>query len=139
MKILKTTYFLIMSQYRPAPPEQGGILGMANGYVTEYIHDNAYVESESAVYIPDTAFLNNCIQKWALNDIEFCGLVHSHPSGQKTLSSSDLEYIKKLYKNNPRLEKTYYPLIVNGLYMFVYSAKKISDEIRIEEESLEIL
>ncbi len=125
--------------FPPAPPEQGGILGMKNGVISAFVLDNSEQKTESAEYSPNTQFLNRQIEKWADEGIEFCGILHSHPSGQTTLSGSDMEYIKELYHVNLWLEKTYFPLIIDGCDMIVYAVEKSNGKIEVKRTQPEII
>lgn len=125
--------------FSPAPPEQGGILGMKDGVISAFVLDNSEQKTESAEYSPNTQFLNRQIEKWADEGIEFCGILHSHPSGQTTLSGSDMEYIKELYHVNPWLEKTYFPLIIDGCDMIVYAVEKSNGKIEVKRTQPEII
>ncbi len=125
--------------FSPAPPEQGGILGMKNGVISAFVLDNSEQKTESAEYSPNTQFLNRQIEKWADEGIEFCGILHSHPSGQTTLSGSDMEYIKELYHVNLWLEKTYFPLIIDGYDMIVYAVEKSNGKIEVKRTQPEII
>lgn len=133
---IKETVSLMFS---PAPPEQGGILGMKNGVISAFVLDNSEQKTESAEYSPNTQFLNRQIEKWADEGIEFCGILHSHPSGQTTLSGSDMEYIKELYHVNPWLEKTYFPLIIDGCDMIIYAVEKSNGKIEVKRTQPEII
>lgn len=125
--------------FSPAPPEQGGILGMKDGVISAFVLDNSEQKTESAEYSPNTQFLNRQIEKWADEGIEFCGILHSHPSGQTTLSGSDMEYIKELYHVNLWLEKTYFPLIIDGCDMIVYAVEKSNGKIEVKRTQPEII
>lgn len=133
---IKETVSLMFS---PAPPEQGGILGMKNGVISAFVLDNSEQKTESAEYSPNTQFLNRQIEKWADEGIEFFGILHSHPSGQTTLSGSDMEYIKELYHVNLWLEKTYFPLIIDGCDMIVYAVEKSNGKIEVKRTQPEII
>lgn len=139
MRIRKDTCQQILSAYSTVPPEQGGILGMKNGVICEYIHDNSGLETNRAVYVPNIAFLNECIAKWADEGVEFCGMVHSHPSEQKELSSGDYEYIEKIYQLNPQLGISFFPLIVGVHEMIVYCANMAGGQIVIRKDIAEIV
>lgn len=125
--------------FSPAPPEQGGILGMKDGVISAFVLDNSEQKTESAEYSPNTQFLNRQIEKWADEGIEFCGILHSHPSGQTTLSGSVMEYIKELYHVNLWLEKTYFPLIIDGCDMIVYAVEKSNGKIEVKRTQPEII
>lgn len=137
--IKRNTFELIISQYYPVPPEQGGILGMKDGVICEYIHDNSIPEMDKAIYVPDTAFLNGCIERWSKDGIDFCGIIHSHPKGQKELSSGDLEYIEKLYRNNPHLKTMYFPLMAGDHGMVVYVTDMVDGRIMVRKSVVQII
>jgi proteasome lid subunit RPN8/RPN11 len=139
MAIRRKTFDIIISQYAPAPPEQGGILGMKNGVICEYIHDNTSLETDKAVYVPNTEFLNDCIAKWADEGVEFCGIVHSHPTSQNDLSSGDHEYIKKLYQLNPHLGVLHFPVIVGDDNMTWYVSCLTNNQLCIRKTIVEIV
>lgn len=119
----------ILLEFSPAPPEQGGILGIKNGVICDLVIDNSCQPTGRAIYSPDIQFLNRQIEKWADEGIEFCGIIHSHPSWQTTLSAADMEYIEEIYLNNPGLGITYFPLIIDGWDMIVYSVEKKNGQI----------
>lgn len=139
MKIKYRTYKEVMAHCTSAPPERGGILGMKDGLVSDYIHDNARPILNRAIYAPDIKFLNKCIEEWAEKGIEFCGIVHSHPNGQDTLSSGDMEYIKVLYEVNPQIKNSYFPLVLNGREFKVYSVERNGEGISVKPDLLEII
>lgn len=112
---------------------------MKNGVISAFVLDNSEQKTESAEYSPNTQFLNRQIEKWADEGIEFCGILHSHPSGQTTLSGSDMEYIKELYHVNPWLEKTYFPLIIDGCDMIIYAVEKSNGKIEVKRTQPEII
>ena len=137
MKITAKTLKDILLHYSPASFEQGGILGIKGGIVCVYEHDDSAQSRERAVYSPNVSFLNQCIEKWDESGIEFCGIVHSHPVGQDTLSSGDMDYIKALYSANPQLEKIFFPLVINGCGMIVYATEIIKGDLTVSKESIE--
>lgn len=139
MKIKRTTYEYIISKFDTVPPEQGGILGMKDGVVCEYIHDNSKTDTDRAVYEPNVSFLNDCISKWFDEGCDFCGIVHSHPRGQDTLSSSDIEYINLLFQMNPWIENMLFPIIVGDYGMTVYVAGMKAGELSICKTSVEFV
>ena len=111
---------------------------MKDGIVCAYEHDNNAQSQEQAVYVPNILHLNQCIDEWTEDGIEFCGIVHSHPSGQDSLSDSDVEYIKMLYEVNPQLEKTFFPLVLNGRDIIVYAVERSGAKFKISVDSLEL-
>ena len=139
VKIQKETCEEILSRYSPAPPEEGGILGMRGGVICRYVHDVSRPVTDRAVYVPDTAFLNRCIAGWFDEGIDFCGIAHSHPAGQDTLSSGDLAYIEKLYRANGQLGTLYFPLILGGRDMPVFAACMQNGQLMTGKAAVEIV
>lgn len=139
VKIKEAVYHSVFFHLSPAPPERGGILGMKDGIICAFIPDRSEQETERAIYYPDVQFLNRCIENWAKEGIMFCGVIHSHPSGQTTLSGSDMEYIEELYRVNPNLEKTYFPLVLDGCDMMIYSVEKRDNKLFTTRVQIEIV
>ena len=139
MRIYAEIYKYLLSCYSEVPPEQGGILGMKNGVVCAYLHDSATKITDCAVYQPNIHFLNAQIQTWAENGVAFCGIVHSHPQGQTALSSDDAAYISELYKKNPLLKTTYYPLVLNKSKLAAYRATIDNGLLQIESDCLTLV
>lgn len=111
---------------------------MKDGIVCSYEHDSSVQLQKQAIYEPNVSFLNQCIDKWADDGIQFCGIVHSHPDGQDTLSSGDIEYIDNLYKANPELKKTFFPLVLNGCDIIVYAVERNGNKVLVTADSLEL-
>lgn len=86
-------------------PEAGGILGMREKKITAYYFDRTGLSLENK-YIPDVRQINRVITNWAKCGISFCGFIHSHPSTHTKPSYGDMEYVKKILKNNG-LKKLY--------------------------------
>jgi len=139
VKIKESVYESIVLHLPPAPPEHGGILGMKDGVISAFVLDNSEQGTESAEYSPNTQFLNRQIEKWVDEGTEFCGILHSHPSGQTTLSGSDMKYIEELYRVNSSLKKTYFPLVIDGCNIVFYSVERINGHIQTNRIQPEII
>lgn len=109
---------------------------MRGGVVCAYVHDSSAKLMDCAVYEPNTSLLNRCIQEWSRDGVAFCGIVHSHPRAQTTLSSDDTAYISELYRVNPWLKVTYYPLVLNQREIFVFKAENRRGLVKIERDSI---
>lgn len=115
MKITRDAYLKLLHAFPAVPPEAGGILGRAEGSaaVTHFVFDAGLPQYDRAVYTPDTAFLNAQIAALAAQGIRFCGIVHSHPPGQTTLSGADLLYARRvLAAMPPSVETLYFPIVL---------------------------
>lgn len=138
MNIYFSTYKKILNSYSQVPPESGGIIGSKNGIVCEYIHDYSNQSTEIAEYVPNVEFLNKQICFWTKANISFAGIVHSHLSGQETLSSKDLQYIDAILSSNKQLNSFYCPIIIPGVDIFVYKIIREADRFRIHNSYLNL-
>ena len=93
MVIENELYQRILSTFPTVPPEGGCILGAKDDVVCSFEYDRGFPRLDMAVYMPNVEFLNHVIQQWATKGTQFYGLAHSHPYGQRSLSSSDISYI----------------------------------------------
>lgn len=140
MKIREKTYFQIMEAYSSVPPECGGIIGSQNGIVTAYYHDFGSDSQNSAVYIPNIDILNEKIQIWRSQNIQFCGMVHSHLSNETKLSESDKVYIADILGvNSDFCEKMYFPIVIPKQRMISFLAKKEGNKISIMADTIEFV
>lgn len=114
----------LLGCFPTAPPEAGAILGKQHGdAISTFAFDLGLPQYGTAQYIPNTEFLNTVISEWVANDIQFCGIVHSHPPGQDTLSSGDIEYIEHIMRAMPEsIKQLYFPLVFPGEKMISFIA-----------------
>jgi hypothetical protein len=79
--------------------EQGGILGgnRETGEVTAYFFDDTG-ERSGVSYSPNNQLLNAVIKKWADENIEYIGSVHTHPPYITSLSAGDEAYAKRIIR-----------------------------------------
>lgn len=141
MKISQNVYLKILNNYPVPPPEQGGILGIKNGTICEYYHDNSSNVTDRAVYEPDVNVLNQVIKDWHEHGIQFAGIIHSHLIGQNTLSSGDEEYIKKLFNNVPEcIDELYFPIVIPETKEIVsFLAKRKNTDVIIQSDKIFII
>ncbi len=114
--------------------EQGGILGGKNGIITHFYLDNG-AERNGFCYKPNVQALNEVIENWYNDGIDFLGLAHSHPKGKALLSASDVSFAEQLFKSNG-LQKCYFPLIAmeNGEWVinaFSYDGTWLLEEVNV--------
>ncbi len=139
MKILKSIYCDILNCC-DVPPETGGILGEKDGIISHFIFDKGLGSTEYAIYIPNTIQLNEQINKWRYDGINFCGIVHSHMSEQPTLSSTDKEYIELILHSLSHFTKQlYFPIVLPGERIISYKATYHNDVIHICEDKIKII
>ena len=140
MKILAYVFNHIIQYYPTVPPENGGILGGIQNIITEYYHDHSIQKDAIAEYIPNILDLNTQINAWHNNGIEFYGLVHSHPSFEETLSTTDIDYIMNVMNSIPFTEiSLYFPIIIPHQKIIPYIAQKKDNDIKISKDILYII
>lgn len=141
MYITKNVYDEIPESYSLPPPEQGGILGVKNGIVCEYYHDDSVGTTESAVYVPEVAVLNKKIEEWSAEKITFGGIIHSHLLGQSKLSAGDEEYIKQLFELlSPKINLLYFPIIIPETGDFIsFVAERGKNGVTIRPDEIHII
>lgn len=74
--------------------EQGGILGFGSSPV--FIRDASPLFSGYSEYVPNIDYLNHVVHDWRQAGIRFCGFVHTHPNGEKSLSELDIDYDREI-------------------------------------------
>ena len=125
MVINDDTYHLIINAFPNVPPEIGCILGSMNDVVCKFAMDMGIPRYDAAVYTPDVCHINQIINEWAEEGIKFCGLAHSHPPTQKSLSQNDNIYITKIMQTMPpSVDVLYFPLVFSGTEMLSFAAVK---------------
>ena len=140
MKILANILHRLLLSYPTVPPENGGILGGTQNIITEYYHDNSIQKDIIAEYSPNTFHLNIKIQDWHKKGIEFYGLIHSHPSFEKTLSLADIDYIMNIMNSIPFNECfLYFPIVIPHETIIPYIAHKKDSDIKISNDILQII
>lgn len=129
MKIKENILVSITNTYPLVPPEAGAILGKQdNDIIGAFEFDLGFPQYENAQYIPNTDFLNTVISEWASTGVRFCGIAHSHPTGQDTLSSGDIEYIEHIMRAMPEsIKQLYFPLVFPGEKMVSFIATIAQD------------
>ena len=93
-----------------SPIESGGIIGIKNNIICKFYFDK-HSNHKNDKYIPNVESLNNVILDWYELNIEFIGIVHSHPNSCNIPSLDDLTYAKKLKQHNPSLKKILFPIV----------------------------
>lgn len=113
MEITKALFDMMDKMIADEPPETGGILGSKdNTRITDIIFDKPIRSYESCCrYEPNVEFLNKCIAEWADAGIYFKGIFHSHFANVRSLSDSDINYIKKIMNAMPeQINNLYFPV-----------------------------
>lgn len=139
MIIKMDIYQKILNSFPAVPPEGGCILGSREDVVCSFEYDSGFPRLDMAVYMPNIDVLNQVIQQWASEDIQFYGLAHSHPYGQRSLSSSDITYIHTIMQAMPTsIEKLYFPLVFPGEEIISFVAIRYQSRIDILPDDIKI-
>ena len=128
MKVKKSVLDKINSNILDMPPEIGGIIGSHDSnLVDEIVIDQLnQANVRPCSYYPNVDFLNQTIEGWQENNINFMGVFHTHFVGVKTLSCGDKKYIDAIMKSMPPyIEYLYFPIFVlPDRELVCYKAKK---------------
>lgn len=140
MKIQKNVFEEIIKAVPYVPPESGGIIGGTNQVVTHFVLDNGtFLSNGYDIYAPDTLFLNNTIQRWKQDGIDFYGVFHCHFSNSILLSNGDKRYITQIMNAMPQyINKLYFPIIFPRENMIVYRADRVGKDICLASEDIEL-
>lgn len=121
MIIDRHIHHALCTSFAPTPPEAGGILGQQNGCICAFAYDPGTPDLTRNCYTPNVDFLNRIIAQWLEQGITFCGIIHSHPPGQRQLSEADLSYIRAIRDCMPeQISELYFPIIIPGEGIFPY-------------------
>lgn len=115
MYITHDVYEKMISSVSDCPPESGGILGGSGQIISCVVFDSGMPNQgmRSCHYIPNTEYLNQCIEKWEERGIDFYGIFHTHFFGVDTLSEGDARYMKRIMQAMPDEKKElYFPVVV---------------------------
>lgn len=97
----KEVYDQILDTIAAQPPETGGVLGRKNGIICKYFYDgNADINQYR--YVPNVEKINKILDQWLKDDIEFAGIIHSHPEDVNELSYADIHYatVRNIYEKS---------------------------------------
>lgn len=120
----KEVYDQILDTIVAQHPETGGVLGRKNGIICKYFYDdNADINQNR--YVPNVEKINTILGQWLKDDIEFAGIIHSHPEDVNELSYADIHYARKILQENS-LEYVIFPLIVRKTFnMYLIKSNSI--------------
>ncbi|MBP3938137.1 MAG: Mov34/MPN/PAD-1 family protein [Clostridia bacterium] len=139
MQISRELYSEILHSTENPPPESGGILGGYNGKVTVFVSDKGRSFNADYKYEPDIVFLNEVIDEWLRNNIEFMGIYHSHPKNHEKMSVADLEYINKIMRSvKGYADRLYFPLVIPKEKIICFYALIVADEIQIFHDAIQL-
>lgn len=139
MKLTEAAYTALLCGFPAVPPEAGALLGSGDGgnTITEVFLDLGHPQYDRAVYRPDTVRLNRALQDFARRGIRFCGIAHSHPPGQESLSQADLRYIERVMAAMPEeIERLYFPIVLPFERILPFAVSKRTG---LAQEALELI
>ena len=140
MRIKRAVFQKLITSCPIVPPEVGGILGSHSGIVDTVVFDTGSRIMKSAVYIPDATYLNSELEKWHHEEISFCGLFHSHPRGQETLSKDDIEYIQTIMFSLPdTVSQLFFPIVIPNSHLISYKAINQNHSILIVDDTIDLV
>lgn len=108
--ISQRVYDEIMKTIGSILPETGGILGMKGNIISNFYYDEN-VSGKDNAYVPDFVRINDVLHIWHQSDIEFAGIIHSHPSDMRQLSYADVRYAVQIMNEND-ISELYFPLVM---------------------------
>jgi len=95
------------------PCETGGILGASDKTICEFAFD-VHSSNSPISYVPNTSYLNTIVETWLRRDIFFCGIVHSHSYGFRSLSEQDINYAKNIISvNKNHMSSLLFPIVIH--------------------------
>lgn len=104
------------------PAETGGILlgpTGRNGVVTGF-HFDSSAKCGGVTYTPDVATLRRLMKEvWLPAGLDMKGFAHSHPAGFDRLSAGDLQYVRRLMKANPDMDRFIAPILIPDEFRMV--------------------
>lgn len=140
MEIRNTIYNQVLNYCPNVPPEVGGILGASNDVIDAVFFDCGLHRHKMAIYTPNVDRLNKAIIQWQKDGIQFLGLFHSHPKGQETLSSDDIEYIKSiLFGISESVNELYFPIVIPNSHIVSHKAINQNHNILIVSDTIDLV
>ena len=140
MKVSETISNIICEKFKDCEREYGGILGGRNDVITEFVFDNGLENENIGTYLPNVHFLNDCIDKWQSQNINFYGIIHNHLTEYAELSAEDIKCIEKIMNAMPRyIEYLYFPVISSIHILKAFKVIRTEMGIRIISENISII
>lgn len=142
MKILRKVYSQILNEIPDYSFETGGILGGRDGVIEKFMFDKGLHQLEQrCCYVPDTIMINQRIEDWSYDQVDFYGIWHTHFGGSINLSKGDIKYIKNiLCAVYPEKRGLYFPIIlIPERKIEAYYCILCDQEIQIKKENIRIV
>lgn len=140
MKIEAAILQRIFRQILGIPSESGGIFGSKGDIISNVEFDKGISKLKCA-YEPNIDFLNEVIERWQEENIDFAGIFHTHFFGVETLSQGDIAYITAIMSAVPEsINQLYFPIVLPEYHkMIPYIATKDTHGIQICKDELMIV
>ena len=136
MNITKELYYQILSHIPICPPECGGIIAGKNNIVSHFCIDEQGIASANE-YMPNIKYINETIELWRKNNIDFLGIFHTHPESGRVLSKSDITYITKIMTNiSDENIHLYFPIIIPRKEIISYYSQIVNGDIQILNDEI---
>lgn len=81
-------------------PETGAVIGAYDTSPNCISHVWFDDKPSDDVYIPSANAITAVVQKWMQENVQFCGIVHSHPFGFPELSATDIKSAVRIMESN---------------------------------------
>ena len=140
MRIKIAVYNKILDYCPVVPPEVGGILGASTDVIDLVAFDVGSREMNSVTYEPNVDILNKQLNAWTQDGITFCGLFHTHPMEQNTLSQDDIEYIEKImFSLDSIVSSLYFPIVIPNSHLISYKGINQNHSILIVSDKIDLV
>ena len=140
MRIKRSVYNKILDFCPVVPPEVGGILGATTDVIDSVTFDVGSREMNSATYEPNVEILNKQLNEWQQEGIAFCGLFHTHPKDQNSLSKDDIDYIETImFSLYPLVSALYFPIVIPHSRLISYKAINQNHNILIVNDKIDLV
>ncbi len=115
VQISRSALDAIIDKIGSKRPENGGMLigPVVGDNITHFVFDEDAAVS-SITYSPSFEELSVVCDIAAENGYTLKGFCHSHPCGYSQPSMGDMEYVRKFFSENEKLEKFYMPILTGA-------------------------
>lgn len=138
--IIKREAYEQMIHCPKVPPEVGGIMGGRDGIIDKIVIDEGELPNTGIKYIPNVQLMNQYIQKWYMEKINFFGMFHTHLPQWEILSHADKKYIKKIMNYMPsEIECLYFPLVFPDYMIKSFKAVRRNGKTYVVNDNIKIM
>ena len=118
VRIKRSALYELMNTVGSRPAETGGILigPIGTNDITHFYFDRSG-SCTGSTYSPDYITLRQKMrEEWLPAKLDMKGRVHSHPGSLDTLTSGDMNYIKRLLDKNSDMDMFVAPIVLPNQY-----------------------